>query len=79
MQEPIIAHSPEASGENMAQDQPQEVRSGKGPGAGFSGAGFHVSEGHLAVSIGKYSANCSGSRRSGQQSNQAEIRRTARE
>jgi len=49
MQEAEVMRATEAFGQNMLQDQPQELGSGNGPGLGAIGFGAAIAEGHLSV------------------------------
>jgi hypothetical protein len=52
MQEAIVSCSTKAFGQNMLQDQPQEVFALYGAVTGFAGAAFDVFEGDIAIMIG---------------------------
>lgn len=52
MQKAEIARPPEAFGQHMLQDQPQEMRTGDGALFHRSGLGVAITEAHLAVVAG---------------------------
>jgi len=47
-----ITRPPEAFGQHMLQNQPQELRTGNGPQFPFTGPGVAVTETHLPVFAG---------------------------
>jgi hypothetical protein len=52
MQKAIVSGATKAFGQNMLQDQPQEVFALGGAAAGFSGKAFDIFEGDIAIMIG---------------------------